>query len=155
MPTSVTPKRNGLPLAKMFHLDPTTLPSRRVADQGSKPPTARPVNQDDGPEAASRSQLRALGISRQRSHSDVCARARFREPSDTWGRFTTTKRATRPLGTGSHFGACGRLASGMDRLLSELDGVIPALTVRHGGRDPEVIRLTGLYHSLLRKWGDL
>jgi len=43
----------------------------------------------------------------------------------------------------------------MDRLLSELDGVIPALTVRHGGRDPEVIRLTDFYHNLLRKWGDL
>lgn len=41
------------------------------------------------------------------------------------------------------------------RLLFDLDGAIQALTVRHGGRDAEVIRLTGLYHNLLRKWGDL
>lgn len=41
------------------------------------------------------------------------------------------------------------------RLLFELDGAIQALSLRHGGRDPEVIRLTGLYHNLLRKWGEL
>ncbi|MBJ7485102.1 Fe2+-dependent dioxygenase [Brevundimonas sp.] len=41
------------------------------------------------------------------------------------------------------------------RLLFELDGAVQALTARHGGRDPEVIRLTGLYHNLLRKWGEL
>ena len=41
------------------------------------------------------------------------------------------------------------------RLLFELDGTVQALTARHGGRDPEVIRLTGLYHNLLRQWGEL
>lgn len=41
------------------------------------------------------------------------------------------------------------------RLLFELDEAVQALTARHGGRDPEVIRLTGLYHNLLRKWGEL
>ena len=41
------------------------------------------------------------------------------------------------------------------RLLFELDAAVQALTARHGGRDPEVIRLTGLYHNLLRKWGEL
>ena len=41
------------------------------------------------------------------------------------------------------------------RLLFELDEAVQALTARHGGREPEVIRLTGLYHNLLRKWGEL
>ena len=41
------------------------------------------------------------------------------------------------------------------RLLFELDEAVQALTARLGGREPEVIRLTGLYHNLLRKWGEL
>ena len=45
--------------------------------------------------------------------------------------------------------------AGERRLLFELDGSVQALTARHGGRDPQVISLTGLYHNLLRKWGDL
>lgn len=53
------------------------------------------------------------------------------------------------------FCACGCLASGMDRLRFELEGAIQALTVRHRWREAEVIRLTGLYHNLLRKWGEL
>jgi predicted 2-oxoglutarate/Fe(II)-dependent dioxygenase YbiX len=34
-------------------------------------------------------------------------------------------------------------------------GATQALSVRHRGREAEVIRLTGLYHNLLRKWGEL
>lgn len=45
--------------------------------------------------------------------------------------------------------------AGERRLLFDLDQSVQALTVSRGGRDPEVIRLTGLYHNLLRKWGDL
>lgn len=44
---------------------------------------------------------------------------------------------------------------GERRLLFDLDGSVQALSARHGGRDPQVIGLTGLYHNLLRKWGDL
>jgi PKHD-type hydroxylase len=39
------------------------------------------------------------------------------------------------------------------RLLWELDGAITALRTRHGDGD-ETVRLTGVYHNLLRKWAD-
>ena len=45
--------------------------------------------------------------------------------------------------------------AGERRLLFDLDASVQALTARHGGRDLQVIGLTGLYHNLLRKWGDL
>jgi PKHD-type hydroxylase len=38
-------------------------------------------------------------------------------------------------------------------LLFELDQSIQALGVLHGANDPEILRLTGLYHNLVRKWG--
>jgi len=39
------------------------------------------------------------------------------------------------------------------RLLWELDGAISALRTRHGESD-ETVRLTGVYHNLLREWAD-
>jgi PKHD-type hydroxylase len=38
--------------------------------------------------------------------------------------------------------------------LFTLDEAIQALTVKVGQTDPEVVRLTGLYHNLLRMWAD-
>jgi PKHD-type hydroxylase len=38
-------------------------------------------------------------------------------------------------------------------LLFELDQSVQALGAIHGTNDPEVLRLTGLYHNLVRKWG--
>lgn len=39
------------------------------------------------------------------------------------------------------------------RILWELDGAITALRTRHGD-DAETVRLTGVYHNLLREWAD-
>lgn len=41
------------------------------------------------------------------------------------------------------------------RLLFELDQNIQALTTEHDATHPQVISLTGIYHNLLRQWGDL
>jgi PKHD-type hydroxylase len=38
-------------------------------------------------------------------------------------------------------------------LLFEMDQSVQALGAIHGTNDPEVLRLTGLYHNLVRKWG--
>lgn len=38
-------------------------------------------------------------------------------------------------------------------LLFELDQSVQALGAIHDANDPEVLRLTGLYHNLVRKWG--
>jgi len=38
--------------------------------------------------------------------------------------------------------------------LFEMDQAIQALGAIHGANDPEVLRLTGLYHNLVRKWGE-
>ncbi len=38
-------------------------------------------------------------------------------------------------------------------LLFELDHSVQAFGAIHGANDPEVLRLTGLYHNLVRKWG--
>ncbi|MDB5671574.1 MAG: 2OG-Fe(II) oxygenase [Alphaproteobacteria bacterium] len=40
------------------------------------------------------------------------------------------------------------------RLLFELDSSIQALGADRGQEDREIIRLTGLYHNLLRRWAD-
>lgn len=40
------------------------------------------------------------------------------------------------------------------RTLFELDSSVQALSADRGGGDPEVIRLTGIYHNLLRRWAD-
>lgn len=37
-------------------------------------------------------------------------------------------------------------------MLFELDQSIQALTVRHGSTDAEVLRLTNVYHNLMRRW---
>ncbi len=39
-------------------------------------------------------------------------------------------------------------------LLFDLDRSIQALAARSGQDDPEIIRLTGIYHNLLRRWAD-
>ncbi|SFW25126.1 Fe2+-dependent dioxygenase [Nitrosovibrio sp. Nv17] len=39
-------------------------------------------------------------------------------------------------------------------LLFQLDRAVQALTTDRGGRDAEVISLTGVYHNLLRMWAD-
>ncbi len=39
-------------------------------------------------------------------------------------------------------------------LLFQLDNTIQKLTADRGGKDPEVISLTGVYHNLLRMWAD-
>lgn len=45
------------------------------------------------------------------------------------------------------------VASGEDRaLLFELDQSIQALTVERGSTDVEVLRLTNVYHNLMRRW---
>ena len=40
------------------------------------------------------------------------------------------------------------------RTLFELDGTIQDLAGDHGLGDPRVVRLTGIYHNLLRRWAD-
>jgi PKHD-type hydroxylase len=44
--------------------------------------------------------------------------------------------------------------NGERRLLLELDTSIQALAAERGQDDGEIIRLTGLYHNLLRRWAD-
>jgi PKHD-type hydroxylase len=39
--------------------------------------------------------------------------------------------------------------------LFELDQSIQHLTVERGGNDSEVIRLTQIYHNLIRRWAKL
>jgi len=43
---------------------------------------------------------------------------------------------------------------GERRLLFELDQSIQALGAERGANDTQVLRLTGLYHNLVRKWGE-
>jgi PKHD-type hydroxylase len=40
-------------------------------------------------------------------------------------------------------------------MLFELDRTIQALTTERGANDAEVLRLTGIYHNLIRKWGEI
>jgi PKHD-type hydroxylase len=40
------------------------------------------------------------------------------------------------------------------RSLFELDSTIQDLAAEHGLDDPRIVRLTGLYHNLLRRWAD-
>ena len=39
-------------------------------------------------------------------------------------------------------------------LLFDLDQSIQALVAEKGHKDPEVIRLTGIYHNLIRRWAE-
>lgn len=39
-------------------------------------------------------------------------------------------------------------------LLFQLDKSIQKLTIDRGGKDFEVVSLTGIYHNLLRMWAD-
>ncbi|WP_137718799.1 Fe2+-dependent dioxygenase [Methylobacillus flagellatus] len=43
---------------------------------------------------------------------------------------------------------------GQRSLLFQLDANIQKLSLSRGGKDPEVIGLTGVYHNLLRMWAD-
>ncbi len=43
---------------------------------------------------------------------------------------------------------------GERRVLFDLDRSVQEVTAERGGRDPTVIRLTGVYHNLLRRWAD-
>jgi PKHD-type hydroxylase len=38
--------------------------------------------------------------------------------------------------------------------LFDLDRSIQSLAAERGQGDPEIIRLTGVYHNLLRRWAD-
>jgi PKHD-type hydroxylase len=40
------------------------------------------------------------------------------------------------------------------RLLLDLDRAIQAIAADRGEGDPEIVRLTGVYHNLLRRWAD-
>ena len=44
---------------------------------------------------------------------------------------------------------------GARAILFDLDSSVQALTATVGARDPTVIRLTGVYHNLLRRWADV
>ena len=43
---------------------------------------------------------------------------------------------------------------GERRTLFELDGAIQSVAATQGQDDPAVVRLTGIYHNLLRRWAD-
>jgi PKHD-type hydroxylase len=43
---------------------------------------------------------------------------------------------------------------GERRTLFELDGAIQSVAATQGQGDPAVVRLTGIYHNLLRRWAD-
>lgn len=43
---------------------------------------------------------------------------------------------------------------GERRTLFELDGAIQSVAAAQGQGDPTVVRLTGIYHNLLRRWAD-
>ena len=43
---------------------------------------------------------------------------------------------------------------GARRILFELDQSVQDVAARLGQDDPAVVRLTGTYHNLLRKWAD-
>jgi predicted 2-oxoglutarate/Fe(II)-dependent dioxygenase YbiX len=54
---------------------------------------------------------------------------------------------------------CGYVAAFGDlgkslRLLFDLDQTIQELTVERGLEDPACVRLTGIYHNLIRYWAD-
>ena len=44
---------------------------------------------------------------------------------------------------------------GERRMLFEMDQSIQSLNAERGANDTQVLRLTGLYHNLVRKWGEL
>jgi predicted 2-oxoglutarate/Fe(II)-dependent dioxygenase YbiX len=39
-------------------------------------------------------------------------------------------------------------------MIFDLDTAIQALSQQHGRDDPEMVRLTGLYHNLIRYWAE-
>jgi PKHD-type hydroxylase len=43
---------------------------------------------------------------------------------------------------------------GARRTLFDLDGAIQTIAADRGQGDPAIIRLTGIYHNLLRRWAD-
>ncbi len=74
-------------------------------------------------------------------------------PATTLHRVTPVTRGTR---TACFFWVQSMVRSGEDRaILLELDRGIQALAALSGQDDPEIIRLTGVYHNLLRRWAEL
>lgn len=63
---------------------------------------------------------------------------------------------TRGVRTASFFWIQSMVRDGEARqILFDLDSAIQAIAAEHGHGHGEVIRLTGVYHNLLRKWVDL
>ncbi|MGD9810824.1 MAG: Fe2+-dependent dioxygenase [Sphingobium sp.] len=71
-------------------------------------------------------------------------------PSSSLHRVTPVTRGER---VSSFFWMQSLVASAEARsMLFELDQSIQALTVRHGSTDTEVLRLTNVYHNMMRRW---
>jgi PKHD-type hydroxylase len=63
---------------------------------------------------------------------------------------------TRGTRVASFFWLQSMIRSDADRtILYDLDRSIQALAAERGAGDPEIVRLTGTYHNLLRRWADL
>lgn len=74
-------------------------------------------------------------------------------PATTLHRVTPVTRGTR---TACFFWVQSMVRSGEDRaVLLELDRGIQALASVRGQDDPDIVRLTGVYHNLLRRWAEL
>ena len=74
-------------------------------------------------------------------------------PASTLHRVEPVTRGTRMA---SFFWIQSMVRSDADRaILFELDTAIQTLTTEYGGGEPELVRLTGVYHNLLRKWAEL
>ena len=74
-------------------------------------------------------------------------------PASTLHRVTPVTHGTR---VAAFFWVQSMVRQVSDRaILFELDTAIQALATTCGADDPELIRLTGIYHNLLRKWAEL
>jgi len=63
---------------------------------------------------------------------------------------------TRGARVASFFWVQSMVRSDADRaILFDLDRAIQTIAARSGQDDPEIIRLTGVYHNLLRRWAEL
>lgn len=74
-------------------------------------------------------------------------------PASTLHRVTPVTRGERVC---SFFWIQSMIRDDADRaILFDLDQTIQTLGARHGQDDPSIIRLTGTYHNLLRRWAEL
>lgn len=74
-------------------------------------------------------------------------------PASSVHRVTPVARGTR---TASFFWIQSMVRDDAARgMLFELDTAIQSTSVRLGGDDPEIVRLTGVYHNLLRRWAEV